>query len=142
MRDHDEVPYIVIERGGGGLGSFVLGALVGAGIALLLAPQSGEETQEELKERAREFKSKAETRVREVQRQLEDRLEVAREGVQARVEGVRGAFDAGRQAASDARGELERKLERSKAAYRAGVAAAKETMTSVEAEETAEEEGA
>jgi len=129
MRDHDEVPYIVIERGGGsGLGSFVLGALVGAGVALLLAPKSGEETQEELKERARELKSRAETRVREVQKQLEDRLDVAREGVQARVEGIRDALDAGRKAAGDARGDLERKLERSKAAYRAGVAAARETM--------------
>ncbi len=50
MRDHDETPYIVIEReGGGGLGSFILGALVGAGLALLFAPQSGEETQEEIK---------------------------------------------------------------------------------------------
>jgi gas vesicle protein len=143
MRDHDEVPYIVIERGGGsGLGSFVLGALVGAGLALLFAPQSGEETQEELKERARELKSRAETRVREVQKQLEDRLEVAREGVQARVEGVRGAFEAGRHAASEARGDLEKKLDRSKAAYRAGVAAARETMSEVGDAEEAEEEGA
>ena len=42
MRDQDDAPYVVIERdGGGGLGSFVLGALVGAGLALLFAPKSG-----------------------------------------------------------------------------------------------------
>ena len=53
MRDQDDVPYIVIERdSGGGLGSFVLGALVGAGLALLFAPKSGAETQEDLKEQA------------------------------------------------------------------------------------------
>ena len=38
MRNQEEAPYIVIERDkGGGVGAFVLGALVGAGIALLLA---------------------------------------------------------------------------------------------------------
>jgi gas vesicle protein len=48
MRDNDEGPYIVIEReSGGGIGSFVLGALVGAGLALLFAPKSGAETQED-----------------------------------------------------------------------------------------------
>ena len=53
MRDHDDVRTIVIEReSGGGVGSFLLGAIVGAGIALLFAPKSGEETQEELKQHA------------------------------------------------------------------------------------------
>jgi gas vesicle protein len=130
MRDHEEVPYIVVERGGGsGLGSFFVGALMGAGLALLFAPKSGEETQEELKERARQLKAAAEVRVREAQKQLEERLEVARDGVQVRVEGVKEAVDAGRKAAVEARGELEEKLERSKAAYRAGVEAAREAVT-------------
>jgi hypothetical protein len=45
MRD-DDVSYIVIERDkGGSVSSFVIGALVGAGLALLFAPQSGAETQ-------------------------------------------------------------------------------------------------
>ena len=129
MRDHDEVPYIVIERdGGGGVGSFVLGALVGAGLALLFAPQSGAETQEELKEQARKLRVVAEDRVREAQQQLEERLEEARDGVQSRYDDVRDAIDAGRTAATEARGELEEKLQRSKAAYRAGAAAAREVV--------------
>ncbi len=129
MRDHDDVPYIVIERdSGGGAGSFLLGALVGAGLALLFAPKSGEETQEELKEQARKLRVVAEERVREAQRQLEERLDVAREGVAGRYEEVRDAVNAGRSAAVDARGELEDKLERSKKAYRAGVSAARETV--------------
>ena len=34
MRDQDDAPYVVIERDGGrGLGSFALGAVVGAAIA-------------------------------------------------------------------------------------------------------------
>jgi gas vesicle protein len=129
MRDHDEAPVIVIERDtGGGVGSFVLGALVGAGVALLLAPKSGAETQEELKEQARKLRSAAEERVREAQRQLEERLEGVRDGVQTRFEEVKDAVDTGREAASDARSDLEHKLQRSKAAYRAGVEAAREAI--------------
>ena len=135
MRDHDETPYIVVERdGGGGLGSFILGALVGAGLALLFAPQSGEETQEEIKSRALKLKDTATERVREAQGNIEGRLTTAREQVQARVESVKEAVDSGRQAAVEARGELEKKLERSKAAYRAGIEAAREVGTSPELE--------
>ena len=137
MRDHDETPYIVVERdGGGGLGSFILGALVGAGLALLFAPQSGEETQEEIKSRALKLKDTATERVREAQGNIEGRLTTAREQVQARVESVKEAVDSGRQAALEARGELEKKLERSKAAYRAGIEAAREVGTGTELEET------
>ena len=47
MRNQEDLPYILVERdSGGSFGSFCLGALVGAGLALLFAPQSGEETQE------------------------------------------------------------------------------------------------
>lgn len=141
MADRDDVPYIVIERGGGGqLGSFVVGALIGAGLALLFAPQTGTETQEEIKQRARKLRDGAQERVREAQKQLEERLEMAREGVQTRLDEVKGAVDAGRKAALDARGDLERKLERSKAAYRAGMAAARETVAA--GAEPEEQEGA
>jgi len=140
MRDRDEGAYIVIERdSGGGLGSFVLGALVGAGLALLFAPKTGEETQEDLREQARKIRAVAEERVRDAQRQLEDRLEVAREGVQARYDEVRTALDAGRSAARDARGDLEDRLERSKAAYRAGVAAARDSVAAHAEEEDSED---
>jgi len=129
MRDQDDVPYIVIERGGGGqLGSFVLGALIGAGAALLFAPRSGEETQQEILERARKLRDAAEERVREAQQQLEERLDGARAGVQARLDGVKEAVDAGRKAAVEARHELEDRLDRSKAAYRAGVDAARQAV--------------
>jgi gas vesicle protein len=141
MRDHDETPYIVVERdSGGGLGSFILGALVGAGLALLFAPQSGEDTQEEIKSRALKLKDTAKERVREAQENLEGRLSTAREHVQSRVESVKEAVDSGRQAALDARGELEKKLERSKAAYRAGIEAAREVGSVPEVEGSEEVE--
>ncbi len=53
MRNQDDLPYILVERdSGGSFGSFFLGALVGAGLALLFAPQSGEETQDYIRARA------------------------------------------------------------------------------------------
>ncbi|MCH7992613.1 MAG: YtxH domain-containing protein [Gemmatimonadetes bacterium] len=129
MRNHDEGPYIVIEReSGGGVGSFVLGALVGAGLALLFAPKTGAETQEELKEQARKLRGIAEERVRDAQLQLEERLGEAREGVASRYDEVRDAVSAGRAAAADARTELEGRLEQSKSAYRAGMSAAREAV--------------
>jgi gas vesicle protein len=135
MRNQDEGPYIVIERdSGGGVGSFILGALVGAGIALLLAPKTGAETQEDLKRQARKLRSAAEERVREAQRQLEERLGEVREGVNTRIENVKEAVSAGRSAATDARSDLEKRLQRSKAAYRAGVQAAREAIASEEGE--------
>ncbi len=141
MGERKDAPTIVIERdSGGGLGSFVLGALVGAGIALLFAPKTGEETQKELKARALKLRSATEDRLREAQTRLEERLGEAREGVHARVETVKDAVDAGRVAAREARDELERKLVKSKAAYRAGVEAAREAGDEDEDEEEAGEE--
>jgi gas vesicle protein len=128
MRDRDEVPYIVVEReGGSGVGSFLLGALLGAGVALLFAPRSGEEMQQEIKERALKFRDAAEDRVKDAQRQIEERMDHARTELMVRVDAVRDAVDSGRDAAREARGELEEKLERSKAAYRAGLDAARKT---------------
>ncbi len=129
MRNQDDLPYIIVERdSGGGFGSFFLGALVGAGLALLFAPQSGEETQEEIRERAQKLRIAAEERMREAQSTLEDRMDTVRDGVQTRVGLVKDAVETGREAAMEARGDLEERLERSKAAARAGIAAAKEAV--------------
>jgi len=141
MRDRDDGPYYVIEReSGSGVGPFLLGALLGAGVALLFAPRSGEETQRDLRERATKMRDAAEERVREAQEEIEERLESARSELMQRVEAVREAVESGRDAAHDARHELEEKLERSKAAYRAGVEAAGDTLRNDGKE--AEEEGA
>ena len=127
MRNQEDLPYILVERdSGGSFGSFCLGALVGAGLALLFAPQSGEETQDEIRTRAQKLRAAAEERMREAQLTLEDRLGNVREGVESRVELVRDAVESGRAAAEEARTDIEAKLERSKAAAKAGIAAAKE----------------
>lgn len=132
MRNNDDVPYIVIDRDSGGVGSFLVGALVGAGLALLFAPQTGEETQEEIRERAKKLRSVAEERIKEAQQVLELRLEGVREELHERVDQIKEAVDSGRQAAVEARGDLSDKLDRSKAAYRAGIEAAREAGEALE----------
>lgn len=62
MSERDESA-VVIERRGGGAGSsiaiFLMGAAIGAGVALLFAPQSGEETRADLRRGARRLKRKS-----------------------------------------------------------------------------------
>jgi len=63
MRDDyefdDDEPYVVIERQSAGIGSFLVGAAIGAGIALLFAPKSGVETRREIKRSANRVKRAA-----------------------------------------------------------------------------------
>jgi gas vesicle protein len=125
MADHDDVPYIVIERRSGAAGPFLWGLLLGAGAALLLAPRSGPQTQEEIRTRARRVRDLAEERanrardsvtgaVSRTRNQIVDRLDSVRDALEVRAEQARDALDAGRRAAMDARAELERRVARAK----------------------------
>lgn len=139
MPQGEDAPLVVIERdGGSNTGAFLLGAVVGAGLALLFAPRSGKETQEQLKARAREFRDVAQERVRVAQEGLEERLGRAGEQVREQIESVRGAVDAGRRAAVDARAELQDRIETSKAAYRAASDAARQVVRDAGAQDNGE----
>ncbi len=132
MRNHDpDDPYIVIEKHSGGVGDFLLGALIGAGVALLFAPRSGRETRADITRRARA----AQDRVRDVaegvteqvvdkfegaRTRIEEQIETARSAIVAKKEQVSRAMEAGREAAYQARNDLERRLAETKAAYNAG----------------------
>ena len=129
-QDHDE-PYIVIEKHSGGVSDFLLGALIDAGVALLFAPRSGRETRADIGRRARA----AQDRVRDVatgvtdqvvdtfetaRSRIEEQIESAREAIVTKKEQVSRAMEAGREAAQQARTDLERRLAETKAAYNAG----------------------
>jgi gas vesicle protein len=132
MRHHDpDDPYIVIEKHSGGVSDFLLGALIGAGVALLFAPRSGRETRADISRRARA----AQDRVRDVaegvtgqvvdtfegaRTRIEEQIETARSAIVAKKEQVSRAMEAGREAAFQARNDLERRLAETKAAYNAG----------------------
>ncbi len=118
MRDFDdETPYIVIERSGRGVGPFLWGALIGAGVALLMAPRSGAQTQADIRAGVRRVRASAEetfgsarqsvTRTRD---RLEDRLDSVRDRVEERTERVRDVADRARRTTGGAREEIERRL--------------------------------
>ena len=55
--------------------SFLAGSLVGAGIALLMAPKSGKETREQLKELAEDVKKQAEGYIEQMKGQVSSVVE-------------------------------------------------------------------
>ena len=67
------------------LSGLVLGGLVGAAAALLLAPQSGEETRTIIREKSIELKDLAEEKTTEVRTQAEAKLGEARTQAEAKV---------------------------------------------------------
>ncbi len=135
----DEAPVVVVEKSSGGVGAFLLGLLVGAGAALLLAPQSGEETRRVIRERGRrlrdvvgeradELSGRVEEGYERAKARLEEGFETARRTIDEKRAGARDALDAGKAAVHSARDELERRLAKSRGA-RGKVAATEDTET-------------
>jgi len=126
-----ERPYVIVERheAGGGIGSFIIGLALGAGVALLLAPQSGEETRRAVARRARRAQKAAQDFVEDasgtvadkfnqVRASVEERIDATFEAVDAKKRQVSNAVEAGRAAARQTRGELEHRIAERKAAYK------------------------
>lgn len=125
--DRDE-PVVVVERGGASghqVAAFLLGLALGAGAALLFAPQSGAETRAEIAKRARRVRRNAEefagtvreraaTAVDTARSELKRRTDEARDAVDEVIDDVKLRVEAGREAgragARAAREELQRRL--------------------------------
>lgn len=85
------------DRGAGGvMVAFMLGAIAGAAVALLMAPTSGEETRRKISERAREGRDKASEAARQ-----------GREFLRNQRDGLSTAFERGKEAFEQARGPKE-----------------------------------
>lgn len=145
LEDND--PYVVIEQRSTSVMPFIVGLALGAGVALLFAPRSGEETRRDLKRRAIRARKLAERKAAELtdsvtetyqdtRRRVEETIDTAKDAVDLKRRQVtraveagrtaaRDAIDAGRAAARDARDDLENRIATTKAAYTAGVKAAK-----------------
>jgi gas vesicle protein len=126
-----ERPYVIVERGGAGagIGPLLLGLALGAGVALLLAPQSGEETRRAVARRARRAQEAAQDFVEDVSGTVADKFNQVRTSVEGRIDAtfeavdakkrqVSNAVEAGRAAARQTRGELEHRIAERKAAYK------------------------
>jgi len=124
MSDYGEGYPVVIVRQGGGAGSFIVGALIGAGVALLLAPRTGRETREDLKAGVTRLRDRAEEGMRGVQESVTGTIDTVKGEVTERIDAARDAFEAGRQAARDTRRDMERRVQDARTRARAGLDAA------------------
>jgi gas vesicle protein len=129
--DDEDEEVVYVERAGSPILPFLWGAAVGAALALLLAPTSGEELRETIGTRARRFKDLAMDKAGDFEEQVEEGYERARAKVEEELDTARqyvgekrqAAHDvvqAGKAAASTAREELERRLAGAREARRAG----------------------
>lgn len=127
--DDEDGPFVVIEKSEPGIGAFVAGLAIGAGLALLFAPRTGEETRRDLEERARRIGDQAQSLVSDVSDSVSQTISSAREKIENRVDATKSAVDlkrrqvsnaveAGRAAAQQARVELEQRIAETKAAYK------------------------
>jgi gas vesicle protein len=138
--DFDEDgPYVVVEKNSGSLSSFMIGLAIGAGVALLFAPQSGEETRAGIRRKARQARDAAQDAVTgaadkvvgtfdEARQRVEDQIDRARQAVIDRKEQVSRAVRAGRMAARQARGDIEGRIAEAKMAYQNGDSPRRATM--------------
>lgn len=134
--NHDDEPVVVIEQHSNDLGSLLIGLAIGAGVALLFAPQSGQQTRGAIRRRARRATDAVRDVADEVTGQVVESYESARARVEEQIDSARTAIEtkkyqvtraveAGREAAEQARGDLERRLAETKAAYNAGAEVAR-----------------
>ncbi|OGW33362.1 MAG: hypothetical protein A2X59_05385 [Nitrospirae bacterium GWC2_42_7] len=78
--------------------SFLLGGVVGAGIALLLAPQSGQETRQKIKELADEVKEKSTEYVHKAKDKVSAAVDESKGYYEEKKSLVKAAVDAGKDA--------------------------------------------
>ena len=136
MSNEDNRPVVIVERSSG-LGSFFWGLLCGAGIALLMAPRSGEETREVLRSKGRRLRARAQDAAEDLHGQFEDGYELtkarveegidtARSGLSDIRSGAHDAVEAGKATVHSAREELERRLSDARATRKGGSSKVKE----------------
>jgi len=116
MSDRSDEAVVIERRSGNGIGLFLLGAAVGAGLALLFAPQSGEETRADIRRVARKAKRKARDLGESGKEFAEDLARTGRGAVEDLADTGRSAIRevkrTSRSATRDARAALEERLAR------------------------------
>jgi len=78
--------------------AFLLGGVVGAGLAFLFAPLSGKETRDRIKDLVEEVKEKAEGAVEEIKDKVKETLDMGKKTLEEKKSIVTAAFEAGRDA--------------------------------------------
>lgn len=94
------------ENGGGFLSGFILGGLIGAGLALLFAPRTSEEYRGQLREKSIELKLRAEEAAAKAREEADDLLARGRVAFDEQKLRIQEAVEEGRRAASTKKEEL------------------------------------
>ena len=78
------------------LAGFVIGGLIGAGVALLMAPQSGEETRALIADKSIELRDRATETAGDVQSRASDYAQQTAQKYDEQVQRIQAAVDAGK----------------------------------------------
>jgi gas vesicle protein len=78
------------------LAGFVIGGLIGAGVALLMAPQSGEETRALIADKSIELRDRASETAGDVQTRASDYAQQTAQRYDEQVQRIQAAVDAGK----------------------------------------------
>ncbi len=128
MRDDRDVT--VIETGSSGLKWFVIGAVLGASLGVLFAPEAGDQTRRTLARKGRKLRARAESAVEDLTDDVQARGKRLKESVHEFADEVRGGVsEAGRKlerGAADAREVMERRLAEARSRARAALDAGDE----------------
>lgn len=108
----------------------VIGGLVGAALALLLAPQSGEETRAQLRDKSLELKDRAEEGVLEARHLAEKRLAALQEQVAHLQDQVTALQEKGKEQVAALQGKGKEVLEKGKETVAQAVSRGKDNLGS------------
>jgi len=98
-------------RGAEFLAGVIIGGLIGAAVGLLLAPQPGEETREQLREKGIELKERVVGLSEEAIKKADELQKEGRAALETQSTRVKEAIDEGKKAASQKKKDLLAELE-------------------------------
>jgi gas vesicle protein len=107
----------------------VIGGLVGAALALLLAPQSGEETRAQLRDKSLEFKDRAEEGVLEARHRAQAQMAHLQEQVTHLQGQVAGLQEKGKETLEKSKQTAAEALEKGKHTASEAISRGKETVS-------------
>ena len=83
--DNEKESLEIDGKSSSGAGAFVLGALLGAGLALVLTPRTGHEIQKRIKEKAEQLRESAKDNLVGQGQTLETRIDDLRDGIESQI---------------------------------------------------------
>jgi gas vesicle protein len=89
---------------------FLIGGFIGAAVALLFAPKSGEETRAFLGDKVREGKDYISTKSRDVKDQVLTYVDKGKETISGQKERLAAAIEAGKQVYREEKGKAEQQI--------------------------------